>query len=327
VRASRALPFALAAALFAGVASAAPARIAVVRPEGADAIVQEAVTRLQAELGAAGFEVVLVDEAGAAEARPFATVAVVRTERGAAADVRVADPVTHEARVRRVETDATGEAHLPTALAIRAVEVVRASVLEAGAAPERAPPAPLAPVPHWTAATDEPPPPPPRPPFRALLERVSVEVGVAALYGMGDTSGRLAPTLRFAYGLASGLAGRLTVFGPTATDQTAMLELAYGFDRSWHTVVPALSLGAGAGHTGIEAAGGPASARRITQAWAAVLGGSAGVAARVSDRTAFLLDVHALLSEPTPGAIVGGAPAAGKPELVLVGALGVVAGF
>jgi hypothetical protein len=327
-----ALAVLLSLALARSAAAAEPSRIAVVQPAHPDAIVREAVTRLRAELSAAGFVVTSVEvepgvdpraavEGAAAEARPFATVAIVRTDRGAAADVWIADHVTHKTLVRRVDTGATAEASVPAALAIRAVELLRASLLEAQAAPAPAPPSDVA---RWTASFAAPAPPPPP---RALLERISLEVGFAALYGLGDTGGRLAPTFRFSYGAANGLAGRLTLIGPTATDQLVMLEAAYGFDRSWRTLVPYASLGAGAVHTRLEASGGHEIARFRTRAFAAVLGGSAGVAARAGERAAFLFDVHVLVAEPTAGAIVSGSPAAGRAEALVAAALGVVAGF
>jgi hypothetical protein len=261
-----------------------------------------------------------------AAAGSFATVAIVRTDRGAAADVWVADHVSKKTLVRRVDTDTTAEASLPAALAIRAVELLRASLLEVSAAPEPRPPAPPD-VTRWMG-TPAPPPEPTskKPEPRALLERFGVELGITALYGMGDTAGRLAPTLRAGYGAANGLAGRITLTA-TATDQIGMLEIVYGFDRSFHTIAPVLSLGAGGAHTRIEPSGTLKAMDLRTSAWSAVMGGSAGVAVRAGDRVAFLLDAHALLAVPARGSIVSGASVAGKMEPFVLTSLGVLAVF
>lgn len=314
-----------------------PSRIAIVEPREPDPIVREAITRLQAELTAAGFTVVLARaestnephrdvEGAGASAGPFATIAIARTRGGATAELWVADHVTHKTLVRRVDTDATAESHVPTALAIRAVELLRASLLEVTthAEPARAEPSLPPDVARWTNQAS---PTVPLPPPRALLERLSLSLGFAALYGMGESTARLAPTLRVSYGAGNGLAGRLTMIGPTATDQLALLELAYGFDRSWRTVVPVLSAGAGAYHSFMEGSGGPDAARLFTRAWAVVLGGSAGVAIRAGDRAAFVFDTHLLFADPLAGAVIARQAAAGRPELVVSVSLGVAAGF
>lgn len=340
---TRSLRAAIAAAvlLIAPVALAVePSRIAIVEPAHPDAMVREAATRLQAELTAAGFAVMLVEaapgadprasvESAAAGASPVATVAIIRTERGATADVWVADHVTNKTLVRRVDTGATADSNLPAALAIRAVELLRASLLEVTDRHVTSQPSPAIPsdVARWTAVSSEPPPPPPLPPARALFERFSFEVGFAALYGLGDTGGRLAPTLRVAYGASNGLAGRLTVTGPTAFDQLAMLEVVYGFDRSWRTLTPVVSLGAGFTHTYMKESGGPEDRQLRTRAWSAVMGGSLGIGARASDRAAFVFDTHLLCAIPTAGAVVDTVPVAGKPQALAIVSLGVVAGF
>ncbi|MFT3766777.1 MAG: hypothetical protein QM820_14870 [Minicystis sp.] len=130
-------------------------RVAIVRPPKRGAAggarrareIDDATARLGNELAAAGFEVVLVDagpegdaraqvEEGGAAARPFATVAIVDTARGATADVWVADHVTGKTVVRQmhVATGAAFAADVSKILAIRAVELLRASLLEVSVA-------------------------------------------------------------------------------------------------------------------------------------------------------------------------------------------------
>jgi hypothetical protein len=319
---------ALAAALSFGLAASAaePPRIALVQPERPDAILREAVTRLQAELTAAGFTVVLVHaapdadllaavERAATGLHPLATVAVTRTLGGAAADIWVADHVTHKTVVRHVDTPATAEASLPAALAIRAVDLLRASLREASS--------PAAPSPAPELAR---PPAAPAPEPRALLERLTVLIGFAALYGLGENGGRVTPAIHLGYGTSFGLAGRLVILGPTPTDQLAMVELAYGFGRSFQTVAPLVSLGAGVGHTTFGYAS-SFPGELLTRATYALFGGSAGLAARLADRTAFVLEGRGLLALPGGSSTINHGAAAGKPQLLLAASLGFMPGF
>jgi hypothetical protein len=124
----------------------------VVRDPQAEGMLSEAATRLQAELAAAGFEVVFVDgtpdidptaqvAAALGASPPFATVAVVRSEAGVVADIWVADRASGKSIVRRIDVSAA-DLGAPRVLAIRAVELLRASLLdlpEASAQPAAAP--------------------------------------------------------------------------------------------------------------------------------------------------------------------------------------------
>ena len=145
-------------------------RIAVVRPSNGDSSVAEATARLLGEIRAAGFEAVLIDAIGGLEPReqvermrlvppPFATIALLPTSQGAAADVWVADHLTKKTLVRRVAMDKATAESVPGALSIRAVELLRASLLEVSdgtnALPED--------VRHWIKTAPGAPPPPPAP--------------------------------------------------------------------------------------------------------------------------------------------------------------------
>ncbi len=128
------LLFALAVA---GRAGASP-RVAVVRgeheadPEGLE-------PRLRAELESAGFEVVIVRveqpasrdqlEATARRTESFAAIALIRPAGGEAVDVWVIDRVTGKTVLRRIEAP-TASAETGSILAVRAVELLRASLIE-----------------------------------------------------------------------------------------------------------------------------------------------------------------------------------------------------
>jgi hypothetical protein len=119
-------------------AAGGPSRVVIVRERSADPVVDRAEVRLAAELRAAGFEVEervvegnedarqLVEEPG--EDGPFATVLLRRAGGRAATDVWVADHITHKTVVRRF--GGQGSDGSDRALALRIVELMRASLVE-----------------------------------------------------------------------------------------------------------------------------------------------------------------------------------------------------
>jgi hypothetical protein len=142
---------ALTSALLALDARAEGTRVTLVQPRNASALAIEATTRLAAELRAAGFDVRTVTSSGG-DAREevervegsFATIAIVPTKRGAVADVWIADRVTKKTVVRRVDVQDPKRDSAASDLAIRSVELLRASLLEIR---QRGPAAPALPAP------------------------------------------------------------------------------------------------------------------------------------------------------------------------------------
>jgi hypothetical protein len=315
-----------AALLLATAAAAGPARVILVRPTHLDPIAAETLIRLQAELVAAGFEVVLADSGAshAHEATAASAVVTLVDAGGGTAEVWIADPASPATQAHPIHAGAGGESSRAAALAIRTVEILRAGLLDRRAASLRRRSA-EAQLDDSADLIDAAPPAPPRA-GRALLQGPSLELGLAAIYGLGDTAGRLAPVLRFAYGSEMGLAARLTLLG-TPTDQAGLVEAAYGFCRRWRAVAPVLSLGAGGSHTHLDDTATPRFPRLRSEAWGGVLSAGAGFAARVTDRAALLVDAHAWLVQVGPGALVGAAPAGNGPRAMATASLGVVTGF
>jgi hypothetical protein len=408
--------------LQATIALGAASRVAVVRPRKPSADIAEATTRLAAELRAAGFEVAVVDARPGVDARtqvertqldprPFATIALVGTERGAVADVWVADHLSSKTLVRRVDVGA--DTAVPSALAIRAVELLRASLLEvsasgtrpgaavpedvarwmaapaaaatprpaAPAAPAAAPPpTPAAPAVVPPAASPPPAAPPPvapraplRPPPAAaaapgvpssaagtngadrpeptapegtaprarLLDRTTVEGGVALLQSFSGFGSSFAPTLRLTVPGPLQLAGRIAVVAPaigrevSADAGAAALrqELftvegvrAFGDDGSgW--LVPCVSAGLGGYHLHVDGRGDPGFSSVSTDAWALLMSAGGGLAGRVTDVATLLLDARLLAVLPEPIVRIAGTEAgrAGAPMLLV--SLGVAASF
>ncbi|WP_437834358.1 hypothetical protein [Sorangium sp. So ce1153] len=155
----RRLAVALGAALLISGAARARAEagtlVVLVRPPRPSEIVRETITRLSAELRAVGFAVRVADGRPGVEGRTqvegtagraggedqrFATIAVLELdrERGAVADVWIADHVTEKTLVRRVELGGSSRSSAASDLAVRSVELLRASLLELSAAQKRA---------------------------------------------------------------------------------------------------------------------------------------------------------------------------------------------
>jgi hypothetical protein len=259
-----------------GAASAAP-RVAVVRvpeqndPEGLE-------PRLRAELEGEGFEVVLVQaehaptredlEDTAKSTDSFAAIALIRPAGSLAVDVWVTDRVTGKTVLRRI--DAPPESpEAGSIMAVRAVELLRASLIELNLKitpkgeiapapevahfaelPKPAPPPPPAPIPVRREA------PPPVPPATQPERRFAFGLGVAGFDtpgGLGLTPGPAArlfwrPVPLFALGLeAAGPAPSTLdeVEGSASVDQElglGVLELT-----PWPgSIEPRFSVGAGA---------------------------------------------------------------------------------
>jgi hypothetical protein len=138
-------------------------RVVLVRPPAAPASVAEALVRLRGELLAAGFEAEVLELPLGADVRESlerlapatgnshaatALVAVVASPEPGSAELWVIDRVTGKTVVRRVNAGTADTTRAAEVLAVRAVELLRASFLELAIAPanEAAAPVPAAPV-------------------------------------------------------------------------------------------------------------------------------------------------------------------------------------
>jgi hypothetical protein len=324
-----ALGLAVAHACWPTVASAQTeaSRVVLVRDRTADPVVDRARVRLAAELRAAGFVVEervvgsdddarkIVEEG--ADDGPFATVLLRRSGARTATDVWVSDHVTHKTVVRRMGSRGTGDAG-DRALALRVVELMRASLVEGlvlpPPEPEPAAPPPPPPPPDVTAWTREAirEPPPARP------AHVSLAIGVAGAFASPDVGPAVGPELRVAWRASEtwslGVVGVGPAFGPrvAGTEGTASVrqELALGevaFEPARSGALSAIGmLGAGVYHL---YASGDAVAPYTSgsdQAWAAVLSGGLGVRLRLSHAAFVVVDARELLALPRPVILFAG---------------------
>jgi hypothetical protein len=303
-------------------ARAEPSRVRLFRGNETDAIVREAGTRLEAELHAAGFAVDWEDAAPVADptralktAGPpsFASIAISRIGSQAVADVWVVDHLSGESLIRRVDAGAAPGAEPARTLAIRAVELLRASVLELRkrSVKETAPGVPE----KTTPATGAPWPAPARM-ARRPLTGWSIEFGAAttSTAGFGPTVG---PSAWLSRAVAPGwLVGARWVgptFGPalqgagaTARLQQMMLlgEVCRVVGRG--PVAPLAGVGIGAVEsdaTGQAAA--PLQAHDV-HALSAALHASLGLYVRLAERVGLVVETGALLLVPArPVRVVG----------------------
>jgi hypothetical protein len=114
-------------------------RVLLVRPPSTDVTLLEAFNRLRAELLLQDFEVAVLDappagisadalESEAERTQAFAGISLTRDASGATADVCIADRVTGKRTQRRLAV--AGVAQAPRVLAVRAVDLLRASLRE-----------------------------------------------------------------------------------------------------------------------------------------------------------------------------------------------------
>ncbi len=224
-------------ALWASRASAADAVI-VATPDASDPIA----ARAEDELEALGFQVIEAIVDGDATVttilvgREYAK-AVVHV-RPPGADVWVVDPVTH-APVLRESVTPLGKK--TDQVALRAVEVVRGSLLQLPKKPEPPPPPP--PPPKAPKKPAPPPPPPPPPPIRSVelalgAGLASSSLGLAAQLGV-HAVGAFDLDVLCAYAPA-----RRSIAEP---EGTARLGLGVAAVRARYRVAPFLHLGLGGG--------------------------------------------------------------------------------
>lgn len=305
-------------------AGAERANVVLAREGGHDEALERIELRLAAELRAAGFRVEGRDVDGALDARraieegvvgekgaegaerPFATVLLRRAPLGAATDIWVADHVTRKTVVRRIDAG-RGEAS-EGLLAMRVVELMRASLTEPLPAPAPPPQALPPPSAAHTATADAAPP---------TAARFELGAGLAALYsaGFGPAWG---PTLHASFApfappaLCAACRLGLLVAGPTfgprveasegsATlrQELALVEASLILTREgWAR--PFLGVGAGAYHLHARGAARAPFLDGRDDAWAALASLGAGARLYLSPTITTSLTARALAPFPRP---------------------------
>ncbi|WP_437737198.1 hypothetical protein [Sorangium sp. So ce1335] len=309
-------------------ASGEPARVVLVRPVAADPSISEALIRIRGELVADGFDVELLDAQSASAPRPTmddagqqagsaALIGLFLAPDGQAAELWVVDPRTNETLVRRIDTRGEAREHIVEVLAVRAVELLRASLLELLMSSRRsaAPPGDAAPRP--SEVSQQVPRPAARPldqPWRRAMWGVELGGGLLASPGGGiGPAMLLVARLRVAPpGPSSPLEARLSlaglgtaprVAGPqgsaTVQQRFGLVELAA---LPWPELRlrPRFSVGLGALHVAVDGEASWPYRGGHSARWAFAADAGAGVELGIMRRFDVVAEAHALVAHPYP---------------------------
>ncbi|HVY37207.1 MAG TPA: hypothetical protein VHM31_04710 [Polyangia bacterium] len=331
----------------AAASAAAPAslpRVVLVRPAAAPASVTEALVRLRGELIGAGFDADVLDLPLGADVRaslekfaPPATsvqaandksatalVAVVASPDPGSAELWVIDRVTGKTVVRRVNAAASDPARVAEILAVRAVELLRASFLELAITPasQAAAPGPAAApaVERWATA-----------PLDARDWTWAIEAGGATAAAVSGPWNVFLPVARVERALGRracirvgfvglGTAGRVAIpNGSADLSQTVLVAETLLRFRRGHRLEPLISAGAGALRLDVDAHPSEPYRGAGGTRWGAA--GDLGVGFRIPlDGRRFGLgaEAHAVLAQPFPTAQYFGHEIArvGRPTLL-----------
>ncbi len=278
-------------------------------------------------------------ESAAIDPKPIATVAVVRLQNRPAVDVWVSDRVTGKTLVKRVDVGRKADAAVTSSLAIHAVELLRASLLEVrtDSAHHEARTEGPSPIPNeivdWVDRAILPESPKP------LLARPAIAIGAAAIYSSAGMGPAFAPVVRASIGAPNGIAARITFAGPgfgaelraprgTAfvRQELALAEFVYAPSRRW--LMPIASLGIGGYHLYTKGEStDPRYTDSTSQGWAVLADAGVGVAARLASSAAISFDVHGFMTQPSSHLYIGDTSIAtvGRPSLLT--SLGLIAAF
>jgi hypothetical protein len=295
-------------------ASAERARVALVWPEISSGAARQALNLIQGELTGDGFDVVLVEsadesqstDAGTPDRRIVASIEVTVDEGGRAAELRVIDRLTNKTVSRHTEVDSVETAQVAQILAVRAVELLRASLVEL-LIEEPAKPLVLARkdqtarVSRWVERSLD----------RVRRSTWGFDVGAAGLVGFGGIEPAVLGLVRARASMSRSLQLRATFAGlgtePDVSSSvgsarlTEQLGLLEGVLSLWpeSVVHPVVSVGVGAIY--ITADGQAGGLYRGVSAWALGLieDVGSGVAIRLDRSFEVSLEVHAFFTQPS----------------------------
>jgi hypothetical protein len=304
------------AVLAAGAAEAAS--VVLVRPANSPPMMVETLVRLKGELISAGFEASIVDAAPSASGDSRADLERLATERGADAviavvgdvspdsvEVWVIDKVTRKSVVRRMPFQ-PAVAQTSKTLAIRAMELLRASFLEIDLATDHGP----------TEHVAAPPPAVVRFVEMERLdrhpERWGIEVGGAAVMSLDGVGPAVLPTVRFDAALRPWFLAHATLAGlgtrPSVESQAGSAEIAQAYGllggsfryRAGMYVHPFMEMSAGVLFTSVDGRADAPNRSRAADQWSFLFDAGIGAQLRLPDRFYLSLAAHAQLAEPYP---------------------------
>ena len=300
--------------LGAGAVRSAPlpaGRVVLLDSTGSGPTARDCVTRIRAELVAGGFEVSVVDPGPRAdpisiaevmEQQPgaVATVALVGEPDQPGAELWILDRIGPAPVVRRVQAASEDREHLPEVLAIRTIEILRASALKLLVESTRAAPSVV------VEAAPPAAPAPPRP--RAF----GLEAGVSLLDSVGGAGVAALPLARLRARFGDWMFARLTVAGlgtrprvdstvgsASLNQSLGLVELALAL-RPGRRLRPTFALGGGAFHFESEGVGTYPSQGVHRSRFTGAVDAGVGLLANVSAAVSLAFEVHALVALPHP---------------------------
>jgi hypothetical protein len=307
------------AAVWAPAARAESGRVVLFEPAKSGAGVHRCMTRIREELTAGGFSVAVVDPGPATD--PISIAAAMERQRDAVATIAllgdpdvgsselwILDRVGSEAQVRRIPVPNDDPDRTPGVLAIKTIEVLRASALKLLVESSR------------TAKPDPPTPPPPpvvesapapQPPRRRYV--LGLETGISALDSPGGGLAAAAlPVVRVRVPVRERLTARLTLAGlgtrprvETTRGSAAigqvlgLAELGLSF-REGRRLQPIATLGLGAMWVQVDGEGVFPYRGTADEVWAALADAGVGVLVALGRQIAIAAEAHALVAFPYP---------------------------
>lgn len=293
--------------------------VVLLRPTPTAPLFAEALVRIKSELSAGGFDVTVADSPAselvpdartlkslAARARPpSATIAIFGELDQGEGELWVVDRITGRSVVRRVEVETSPDRPISEVLAIRAQELLRATLVEVSVGeprPQPAEPEPSAIVAKQPAAVGSPISP----------WQLGIEAGGSVFGGAGGfgTAGAPVVRVRFAIddtfwlrlgGLGFGSEPRLVAqYASAQVSQTLVLLEGVARFRTRRRVQPSLSFGMGGERVAVDAvADSPYRGHRNAR-WYFATDVGAGLAVRLSAHWEAQIEGHVWVALPRP---------------------------
>jgi hypothetical protein len=309
--------------------------VILLRPVPTRLLFAEAIVRIKSELAAGGFKVTVTDapaELLLPEARalkqwasqtvaPSATIAVFGDLDEGSAELWIVDRLTNKTAIHRVQVDTSADRPISEVLAIRAEELLRASLVEVQVEGKRGMSS-AQPRPEVTHATVSPLP----------SWRFAVEAGASAFGGAGGLGPAVAPAVRLRLALGDRLWLRLTGLGfgtepqvhrdtrSASVAESVLLAEAVAWFRQPGSVRPMVSLGLGAERFAVTGSGPLPYQGEQNARWFFAADAGAGFAVRLGLHWEMQVEAHALvpLPRPTVRFVDDEVAQAGQPTLLMV---------
>lgn len=290
--------------------------VAILQPASPSPDMTQALTLVRGELLSVGFDVTLLDRMSAhdmgradslAWLEPFAergvSAVVEAIGEGAleAVDVWVASAKPQRYEVTRVAVDPAVPTP-PEMLALRAIEALRAGLLQTDWAARKRRNERVPPTATLSASALQAPP--------DVSERLGVEVGASGVMSLDRLGPAVLPTVQVGWSarpwlalqaLAAGFGTRSTV---TGTAGKALVEQRYALlgtryrARATHRLWPFARLAAGVLHTSVEGQAGWGTGGHKTNRWSVLVDASLGAGLRLYGHAYLTLAAHVQIAAP-----------------------------